>query len=151
MALNPLGRKLDKNGAPIVTREELDKSGMSLRDFLNKERGLKSREETVGQKNAKEGMSGTIMDPAKGAEANKMFKLEGARDRALAMAEGERAVTAHKAKQVQQKEADEAASLGTDYKKGGKVSSASSRGDGIASRGKTKGKMVTMKRGGKTC
>jgi hypothetical protein len=28
------------------------------------------------------------------------------------------------------------------YKKGGKVSSASSRGDGIAQRGKTKGRMV---------
>lgn len=31
---------------------------------------------------------------------------------------------------------------GIDYKKGGKVSSASSRGDGIAKRGKTKGRMV---------
>ena len=30
----------------------------------------------------------------------------------------------------------------TGYKKGGKVSSASSRGDGIAQRGKTKGRMV---------
>jgi hypothetical protein len=38
--VNPKGRKLDKNGNPIVTKEELEKSGMSLRDFLNKERGL---------------------------------------------------------------------------------------------------------------
>jgi hypothetical protein len=38
--INPKGRKLDKNGNPIVTKEELEKSGMSLRDFLNKERGL---------------------------------------------------------------------------------------------------------------
>ena len=37
------------------------------------------------------------------------------------------------------------------YKKGGKVSSASSRGDGIATKGKTKGTMITMKSGGKTC
>lgn len=35
------------------------------------------------------------------------------------------------------------------YKKGGKVSSASSRGDGIATKGKTKGTMITMKNGGK--
>jgi hypothetical protein len=40
---NPKGRKLDKNGNPIVTKEELKKSGMSLRDFLNKERGLTKR------------------------------------------------------------------------------------------------------------
>ena len=41
--MNPKGRKLDKNGNPIVTKEELDKSGMSLRDFLNQERGLTKR------------------------------------------------------------------------------------------------------------
>ena len=33
-------RKLDRNGNPIVTKEELEKTGMTLRDFLNKERGL---------------------------------------------------------------------------------------------------------------
>ena len=43
MAMNPLGRKLDKNGNPIIGKEELEKSGMSLREFLNKERGLKPR------------------------------------------------------------------------------------------------------------
>ena len=37
------------------------------------------------------------------------------------------------------------------YAKGGKVSSASSRGDGIAVKGKTKGTMITMKSGGKSC
>ena len=37
------------------------------------------------------------------------------------------------------------------YKKGGKVSSASSRADGIAVKGKTKGTMITMKSGGRTC
>jgi hypothetical protein len=41
----PKGRKLDKNGNPIVTKEELEKSGMSLRDFLNKERGLTRRKD----------------------------------------------------------------------------------------------------------
>jgi hypothetical protein len=41
MALNPLGRKLDKNGNPIVGKKELEASGLSLRDFLNKERKLK--------------------------------------------------------------------------------------------------------------
>ena len=37
---------------------------------------------------------------------------------------------------------------GMAYAKGG---SASSRADGVASKGKTKGKMVSMKSGGKTC
>ena len=41
--MNPKGRKLDKNGNPIVTKEELAKSGMSLREFLNNERGLTPR------------------------------------------------------------------------------------------------------------
>lgn len=39
------------------------------------------------------------------------------------------------------REEDEAGS-GSNFKRGGKVSSASSRGDGIAKRGKTRGKMV---------
>ena len=43
MAFNPKNRKLDKRGNPIVTKEELEASGMSLRDFLNKERGLTRR------------------------------------------------------------------------------------------------------------
>jgi hypothetical protein len=37
------------------------------------------------------------------------------------------------------------------YKKGGSVSSASSRADGCATKGKTRGTMITMKSGGKTC
>ena len=37
------------------------------------------------------------------------------------------------------------------YAKGGKVSSASKRADGCASKGKTKGTMITMKGGGYAC
>ena len=37
---------------------------------------------------------------------------------------------------------------GAPMKKGGKVSSASSRADGIATKGKTRGTMITMKNGG---
>ena len=37
------------------------------------------------------------------------------------------------------------------YKRGGKVSSASKRGDGIATKGKTRGTMITMKGGGYAC
>ena len=66
------------------------------------------------------GMSMSRMSPEAGAEAKKKFDLENARDMALARAEGERAVAAHKAKRLRQKEADEGASLGG-YKKGGSV------------------------------
>jgi hypothetical protein len=39
--------------------------------------------------------------------------------------------------------------MGAPMKKGGKVSSASKRADGIAVKGKTRGTMITMKNGGK--
>jgi hypothetical protein len=40
------------------------------------------------------------------------------------------------------------APAGAPMKKGGKVSSASSRADGCATKGKTRGTMITMKNGG---
>ncbi len=66
------------------------------------------------------GMSMTRMDPAKAEEARRMERQIVARDTALRMQEGERAVAANKAKRLRQKEADEAVSLGG-YKKGGSV------------------------------
>jgi hypothetical protein len=60
------------------------------------------------------------MDPAKAEEARRMERQIVARDTALRMQEGERAVAANKAKRLRQKEADEAVSLGG-YKKGGSV------------------------------
>jgi len=65
----------------IVSKKELEKSGLSLRDYMNKQRGLKRKEP-------------------------KFDKFEQ-----------------------------------TELKSGGKVSTASSRGDGIAQRGKTRGRM----------
>jgi hypothetical protein len=65
----------------IVSKKELEKSGLSLRDYMNKQRGLTRKEP-------------------------KFDKFEQ-----------------------------------TELKSGGKVSSASSRGDGIAQRGKTRGRM----------
>jgi hypothetical protein len=41
--------------------------------------------------------------------------------------------------------------MGAPMKKGGKVSSASKRADGIAVKGKTRGTMITMKGGGYAC
>jgi len=117
------------------------KAGDKEFTFNGKQYNTRLKEDTVGEKNAREGMAMTRMDPAKGAEAKHMFDLENARDKALSIAAEQRATAAAKEKAVRQKEADEAASLGG-YKRGGSVkSSASRRGDGIAARGKTRGKI----------
>lgn len=122
----------------IVTKEELAKSGLSLRDYMNKQQGLTRRKDPAPKN---EGMSMTRMDPEKAQAAKRQGELEVLRDTALRRAEGERAVASHKARQKTAAEAAAAASLGG-YKSGGSVkSSASSRGDGIASRGKTRGRI----------
>lgn len=114
------------------------KAGEKEFTFNGKQYNTRLKEDTIGEKNAREGMSMTRMDPQKAQDAKRMEQQIVARDTALKMQEGERAVSDYKAKQARQKEADEAASLGTDFKRGGKVSSASSRADGIAQRGKTR-------------
>jgi hypothetical protein len=48
-------------------------------------------------------------------------------------------------------EKKEMASKTEKYAKGGSVGSASKRADGVAKKGKTKGKMVTMSKGGMAC
>ena len=101
--INPKGRKLDKNGNPIVTKEELAKSGMSLGEFLNNERGLTPRK--------------------KSAPSNVRMRTPSDDDinRAKAMT----------AKALEEK-------YGSGLKMGGMVKKGR---DGIAQRGKTKGRM----------
>ena len=101
--INPKNRKLDKNGNPIVTKEELAKSGMSLGEFLNKERGLTPRK--------------------KSAPSNVRMRTPSDDDinRAKAMT----------AKALEEK-------YGSGLKMGGMVKKGR---DGIAQRGKTKGRM----------
>jgi hypothetical protein len=102
--------------------------------------GKKYTTEMAPAKPKNEGMSMTRMDPEKAQAAKRQGELEVLRDTGLRMAEGERAVKAHKARQKTAAEAAAAASLGG-YKSGGSVSSASRRADGIATKGKTRGKM----------
>jgi hypothetical protein len=103
--------------------------------------GKKYTTDLAPAKPKNEGMSMTRMDPEKARAAKRQGELEVMRDTALRRAEGERAVKAHKERQKTSAEAAAAASLGG-YKRGGSVkSSASSRGDGIASRGKTRGRI----------
>jgi hypothetical protein len=155
MALNPLNRKLDKNGNPIVSKAELDKSGMSLRDFLNAERGLKRRggAEAEAKAPVSEERSSTADGPAT-ATAKEVAALRSSAGKASS--DSSREVTARELAESTTPASDRkvpsrirAASTSdtSDFvpggmKKGGKVSSASSRADGIASKGKTKGRFV---------
>ena len=60
----------------------------------------------------------------------------------------ESAVKLRKSQKRQTDTGEKTNPMGDSYKKGGKVSSASSRADGCAVKGKTKGTMVGMKKGG---
>lgn len=152
------GVKGDK-GNRIVTKEELKASGLSLRDFLNKERGLTRRGESAPAKpaakpekapakpaskaeNSKRGIGpyNVFSGPADAdPEAVKAAKAAGDERRAKQAA----APMLHNpfrgaidALRERGKKSNPDA-----YAKGGSVSKASSRADGIAQRGKTRGKM----------
>ena len=91
----------------IVTKEELAKSGMSLRDYMNKQQGLTRRKE----KNP----TPKLIDPSN-IRSGVRFDDEGLIN----------------PKNIRS---------GTGMKSGGSVNSASRRADGIATKGKTRGKM----------
>jgi hypothetical protein len=163
MAFNPLNRKLDKNGNPIVSKAELEEfksrygQNMELRDFLNKERGLKRR----GSSDAKTPAPATDSSSLKNDEpATATAKeLAGLRSPAASPSDSSREVTAKEladkiapAKELADKPAtsrmraastsDTSDFMPGSFKKGGSVSSASKRADGCAVKGKTKGRFV---------
>jgi len=141
MPMRP-GQASSGSKTPMVTKEQLAASGLSLREYLNKQQGLKPRGESTrmptrpgqeapissneGRNKPRTPNSGTVMEQGRGvdmyggaiADIKNMFK-------------GTRRGGSEYAK-------------GGAVKKmasGGSVSSASKRADGIAMRGKTKGKM----------
>lgn len=149
MAFNPLNRKLDKNGNPIVGKAELEASGMSLRDFLNKERGLKPRVRNEDLEpphiDAESGM--TRGTRPKQANSNTEAGMAGYTPRR----ESKPLTEVMKPGTRTNYESEEG------MKRGGKVkaskmgsvrtakpamSSASRRADGIATKGKTRGRFV---------
>lgn len=122
----------------IVTKEELKKSGFTnLRDFLNAERGLKRRDGKAPERR-KTGMD--MNEAVKTAKRTReISKEEGTlsdKDRERAQLDSAR-------------EASQAGMYGTmksggavKMKGGGSVSSCSKRADGIARKGKTKGRFI---------
>lgn len=150
MGAGPKNEEAPKASKPrVVSKKELEDSGMSLRDYLNRERGLTRRKEkdpTAGEARDKAAQEAAdAIDPGRDmrtprrynsimerpqAERDAMVKL------GLQRQEAERAMKDFKAKKAQ------------GYASGGSVSSASRRADGIATKGKTKGKMIAMCGGG---
>ena len=152
MAFNPKNRKLDKRGNPIVTKEELEASGMSLRDFLNQERGLTKRVTTSDRiKNDETRKRNTAPVTRAETDARVMAGEKRKRDSAPISrgnvqrdtTEGEAAARAvvpdggmEAAQEARRMKEQEERFLG--MKKGGMVKKGR---DGVAQRGKTKGRM----------
>ena len=129
----------------VVTKEELAKSGLSLRDYMNKQQGLTRRgssapdtgDETdrLASRFKKPPLrQETMRERAESYNAKRFAqKAEDAAKSAMPRNTQDRILTGIK------KKADENKFMGsTGLKKGGKVSSASKRADGIAIRGKTR-------------
>ena len=159
--------KKAKASPRIVTKEELAKSGYSnLRDFLNAERGLKRRDGSAPERTASAGAgrdyggssgSGEYA-PAKPAKAPETTARAGRASQATVNTarpqpteEGIAAANERRAKMREEMSDTPIARMfkairargeaTQNYAKGGKVSSASKRADGIAQKGKTRGKM----------
>ena len=107
----------------IVTKEELAASGLSLRDYMNKQQGLTRRGEPSAASTKSEPSSRQQTAP----EDADMQKKKAAFERALVQQQADKTVSDWKKR-------------GSPLKAGGKVS-ASSRADGIATKGKTRGRM----------
>ena len=119
----PKNEEAPKAAAPkprVVSKKELENSGMSLRDFLNKERGLTRRKEKnpspklIDLSNIRSGPrfdDEGLIDPKNIRSGRREFEESQIKKPAKGM------------------------------KSGGSVSSASRRADGIATKGKTRGKM----------
>jgi hypothetical protein len=137
----------------IVTKEELEKSGLSLRDYMNKQRGLTRRDGKApvrAGEDKKPKASGAMIQSmdtdVMRTNSRTAAKAAGASRRAKAESEAKAkdkktfgALTRTETNRAQREAAmrDDKAT----YKKGGSVSSASKRADGIAQRGKTRGKV----------
>ena len=124
-----------KAKAPIVTKEQLAKSGLTLREYMNKQQGLKSS----GEKTA------TTKSVAKNEDEGKRPVSSSARN---ILEEAKESVRRGNAARSSMAEASRPKmEVGRLPKKGPGLSnfksggSASSRADGIATKGKTRGKM----------
>jgi hypothetical protein len=150
----------------VVTKEELESSGLSLRDFLNKERGLTRRgdsapkTESITKTTVKtEAPVSKAEEPAKAEKSKRGVGpynvFAGPDEPDLAAVQAAKAAGAARRAKMSNEPMlynplrgaiDSLRERGKKsnpeaYAKGGSVASASKRADGIAQRGKTRGKM----------
>ena len=136
----------DNSGAPpaamptprknkVVTKEELEKSGMSLRDYLNAKQGLTRRKE-------KDPTAGDSPDKAAQEAAD---AIDPGRDmrtpRYTPPGSAPKQTTQKPKAKVYSPDRPDNSFPGSKFSKGGSVSSASKRADGIATKGKTRCKI----------
>ncbi len=130
----------------VVTKEEMKKAGFdNLRDFLNAERGLTRKKDSVKPKVEPVKTEAPVKKEAPKTEARKPGRSAAANrgrpkteSTPVKVAPGATAV--ERMRNLQKQRFGEKNKFG--MKKGGMVSSASKRADGIAKKGKTRGKMV---------
>ena len=125
------GRALPKQR--MVSKKELDESGLSLRDFLNRERGLTRRGMSKADAEKQLGL-GERPSAESVAEAKTQLGMDGS---VRAPRRTPEPLTATRRPGTNINYENESATAET-FKKGGGVSSASKRADGIAQRGKTR-------------
>lgn len=136
-----------------VTKDELDASGLSLRDYMNQKQGLTRRDDAPSS-----GPGRKVSGPKKSewddnsTPMKSMPKTESQGSMSIGDTDYSKSLKASGAggegSGFLGKKMREA--MGSKFAKGGSVSSASSRADGCAERGKTKGTMI-MNRGGMAC
>ena len=127
--------KAEKSKSRTVSKKELEASGLSLRDFLNRERGLSRRKE-------KDPTAGNSPDKAAQEAAD---AIDPGRDmrtpRYTPPGQAPKQTTQKQSPKVFMPSRPDNSFQGAKFKSGGSVSSASRRADGIATKGKTRGKM----------
>jgi hypothetical protein len=111
----------------VVGKKELEDSGLSLRDFLNRERGLTRKGMTVAEAKKQLGLG---EKPSFDLDPEATSRNEGPRRPLEPLS-----FTRKPGTNVNYENEDATSET---FKRGGKVSSASKRADGIAIRGKTR-------------
>jgi len=140
---NEKAPKSEKPKSRVVSKKELEESGMSLRDYLNRERGLKRRV-------SKDPTAGDSPDKAAQEMADAMDATRDMRAARYTPPGSAPKQTTQKPKpKVFMPSRPDNSFPGSKFKSGGSVNSASRRADGIATKGKTKGTMIAMRNGGK--
>jgi len=136
--------------AKMVTKEELAKSGLSLRDYMNKQQGLTRRGEAPAKVAAPAASGpGRAPTPPKAKYETPYDRMNRTNREGAAAKESTAAETARLRQRNMPASKFDASKVNPKtllpakgYAKGGSTSSASSRADGIAQRGKTRGTML---------